>query len=444
MITFPYNWNPEKHQLPVLQNKARFKILVWHRKAHKTTLAINELFRWANAIKGTYWYVAPYLSQAKKIIWQDPEMAAKYCHPSIWDNRNNSELFITFPNGSIVYVMGADTPQSLRGPNPKGVVLDEYDDMKPEVWSQIIQPIMTANPKSWTWFVGTPKGRRDLYRKFTYAESEMREKGDKSEWFASHLPASKSGIIPEEGLRAVRNDPNTPEDFYKSEYECEFIEGAGTFFKGLDRVLYDPNTEIQKKDLSKVKFSPKKRYQMGIDWAKLNDFTVFTTVDLSNFYILPQTRFNQIDYPLQQARAEAEYLKYNRSRVIMDSTGVGQAIYDSLKRNIPKLEEYVFTEQSRYDLLMNLKILIETEAIHIPNDPILVAELKSFQYHLGKNGKVRIGCSDNAHDDCVMSLALACWDLPKYPVKFDEEREILKEFDFYKNKKKKFAGIRYA
>ena len=150
MATFPHNWTPEKHQLPVLQNKARFKVLVWHRKARKTTLCINELFRWANAIKGTYWYVAPFLGQAKKIIWQDPEMGARYCPLEIWDKRNNSELTVTFPNGSIVYVMGADNPQSLRGPNPRGVVLDEYDDMRREVWSQIIQPIMTANPNAWT------------------------------------------------------------------------------------------------------------------------------------------------------------------------------------------------------------------------------------------------------------------------------------------------------
>src|SRR5258705_12080180 len=101
MITFPYNWTPEKHQLPVLQNRARFKVLVWHRKAHKTTLAVNELFRWANAVKGTYWYVAPFLNQAKKIVFQDPEMMPKYCPADIWDKKNTGESFITFPNVSI-------------------------------------------------------------------------------------------------------------------------------------------------------------------------------------------------------------------------------------------------------------------------------------------------------------------------------------------------------
>lgn len=440
MATFPHNWTPEKHQLPVLQNKARFKVLVWHRKAHKTTLAVNELFRWANAIKGTYWYVAPYLNQAKKIVFQDPEMMPKYCPEEIWSKKNSGESYVTFPNGSVVYVMGADNEQSLRGPNPRGVVLDEYDDMNPKVWSQVVQPIMTANPGAWTWFVGTPKGKRDLFRKFEFASSEMREKGKDSEWFASHLPASTSGIISQEGLEAVRRDPNTPEDFYKQEYECAFLDGAGTFFKGIDNVLYEPS--VNKDRLS---IHPKKKYQGGSDWAKVNDFTVFTAIDLTNFYVYPQERFNKIDYPLQEARCEAFYLKHNKCRMQMDATGVGMSVFDHLKKLIPRLEEYIFTEQSRKDLLENLKMLIETEKIHIPNDPMLVAELNSFQYYITPTGKVRIACPESQHDDMVMSLALACWDLPSKPINYlyDEQREILKQFDSHRGKTRTYAGIRY-
>lgn len=439
MATFPHNWTPESHQLPVLQNKARFKVLVWHRKAHKTTLAWNELLRWASAVKGTYWYVAPFLGQAKKIVWQDPDMGARYCPPEIWDKRNDSETYLKFPNGSIIYMMGANDPQGLRGPNPKGVVLDEYDDMKPQTWSQIIQPIMVANPNAWTWFVGTPKGKRDLYRKSEYAKEQMREKGKDSEWQVSILKASESGIISKEGLEMVKRDPGTPEDFYKQEYEVEFIDGAGTFFKGLDAVLYDPSI-----DGDKIALNPKKKYQLGIDWAKVNDFTVFTPIDLTNFYVLPQERFNQIDYNLQQAKAEAAYLRYNKCRVQMDGTGIGTPIFDSLSRSIPRLEEYTFTEQSRKDLLENLKLKIVTQTIRIPNDPILLGELNSFQYYMTPNGKIRIQCADSQHDDCVMSLALACWDMPIKPVNYlyNEEREILKQFDSHKNKKKSWAGIR--
>lgn len=420
--------------MPVLNNRARFKVLVWHRKAHKTTLAINELFRWANAIKGTYWYVAPYLSQAKKIIWQDPEMAAKYCTPDIWDKRNNSELYITFPNGSVVYIMGADNPDSLRGPNPRGVVLDEYDDMKPEIWSGIIQPIMTANPNGWTWFVGTPKGRRDLFNKYQYAVEAMSTKGAESDWFASRLKASESGIIAMDGLEEARK--TTTEDFFKQEYEVEFLEGAGTFFKGIDACVWPGKGE-------QALVNKNKRYKLGIDWAKVNDYTVITPFDLTTFYVLRQERFNQIDYNLQKARAEAAYYRFNKARVTMDSTGVGEPIFDDLVTRVPKLEAFHFTENSRRDLLTNLQMLIEQRKIKIPDDEILLNELKSFQYNLTERGKIRIAAPDSAHDDTVMSLALAVWDIPREPIDptYDENKASLKQFDFYKNKQKRLNKL---
>lgn len=431
----PINFNPGPHQVKIFQNPARFKVLVWHRKAWKTTTAYCELLRWANAIPGTYWYVAPYLSQAKKIIWQDPQMGQRYCPPEIWDNRNNSELYLKFPNGSVVYIMGADNPDSLRGPNPRGVVLDEFDDMKDDVWSGIIQPIMMANPNAWTWFVGTPKGRRGLFQKSQYAIEQMRiqeEGGKASEWYFNILKASLSGIIGPDQLAEAKL--TTTEDFFKQEYECEFLEGAGTFFKGIEYVLWDAKGDD-------AQIHPKKRYQIGIDWAKVNDYTVITPIDLTTFKVLRQERFNQIDYNLQKARAEASYLRHNKARVIMDHTGIGAPIFDDLSTKIRGLEGYDFTEQSRKDLLENLKMKIEERTIRLPDDEILINELRSFQYQMTDRGKIRIACPDSQHDDTVMSLALAVWDLPRNRLEHikDEEKAILKEFDFYRlrNKKKR-------
>ncbi len=429
----PRNFNPGKHQVKVFQSPARFKVLVWHRKCWKTSTSYCELLRWASAIPGTYWYVAPFLSQAKKIIWQDPQMGEYFCPPEIWENRNNSELYLKFPNGSVVYIMGADNPDSLRGPNPRGVVLDEFDDMKEEVWSAIIQPIMIANPNAWTWFVGTPKGRRGLFRKAQYAIEQMRVEADggkKSEWFYYLLKASESGIIPKDQLEEAKK--TTTEDFFKQEYECEFLEGAGTFFKGLEYVLWDAKGED-------AQIHPKKRYKIGGDWAKVNDYTVFMPLDLTTFKVLPYERFNQIDYNLQKSRAEATYLRYNKARFTMDHTGVGIPIFDDLVKKIPTLEPFDFTEQSRKDLLENLKMKIEERTIRIPDDEILLNELKSFQYQMTDRGKIRIACPDNQHDDTVMALALAVWDIPSKPIGqiVNEEKETLKQFDYYRLRNKK-------
>ena len=424
--TFPYNWTPAPHQLEFMANPARFKVGVWHRKAWKTTMAVNELIRWAAAVPGTYWYICPFMSQAKKVVWNDPEMLAKYVPPEIWSKRNNTELLIPFPNGSILYVLGADHPDSLRGPNPKGVVLDEYDDMRPEMWSAVVQPIMMANPDAWTWFIGTYKGRKDLFNKYNYAK-------EANNWHCSLLKASTSGIIRPEDLEEAKK--TTTRDFFLQEYECEAIEGAGSFFR---RIMENVHGKTLDPIISH-------RYQGGVDLAKYNDYSVLTAVDLCTFEVARPERFSQIDYNLQKARIEAFYLRWGKPKIYMDSTGVGEPIYDDLSvtNRISKLEPFKFTESSRRNLLVNLQVLIEQDKLKLPNDPILLDELKSFQYVLGENGKVKIEVPDSVHDDCVMSLAMACIDFPsdRLPLKTSSsDVEDLQNFDYWKSKQKHFSN----
>lgn len=318
-------------------------------------------------------------------------MLPKYVPPSIWNKRNNSELYIPFPNGSVFYIVGADHPDTLRGPNPRGVVLDEYGDIKPEIWSAIIQPIMMANPNAWCWFAGTPKGRNDFFTKFDYAQTS----GD-PDWWATILKASESGIIDQKSLEQAKK--TTTQAFYKQEYECDFLDNATAFFRQLNDSTYKEPWEVDAHG----------DYQLGVDLAKYQDWTVITPFNLNTFRVGPQIRFNQIDYNLQKAMIETEYMRYNRGLVRPDSTGLGDPICDDLALKGIQLDPFKFTEESRKNLLNNLAILLEQKKIKLPDDPELIRELQGFQYTLGENNKVKIQ-SNLDHDDRVMSLALAVW-----------------------------------
>ena len=100
----------------------------------------------------------------------------------------------------------------------------------------------------------------------------------------------------------------------------------------------------------------------------------------------------------------------------MDSTGLGDPIYDDLTKNGLRIEGYKFTEHSRKDLLINLAILLEQGKIKIPDSEFLKSELMSFKYELTESGKTKIVVPEGLHDDCVFSLALACWALPQNPL----------------------------
>jgi hypothetical protein len=385
----PYNIY-EPHQQRVVDSPARFKVIVWHRKARKTTMVIKQLVRQAMLFPGTYWYVAPLRTQAKKIVWDDPEMLQKYVPYEIWKNRNNTDLTVKFPNGSILYVLGADNPDSLRGPNPRGTVLDEYGDMKTDVWSAILQPIVVSNPQAWCWFIGTPKGKNEFWYKLQFAK-------DNNGWAYSVLPASKSGLLTPEQIQQAKT--STTQAFYEQEYECSFLEGAGQFFRRIHQNLYD-------RQQGQPEYGD---FQLGVDLAKYQDFTVLTPFNLNTMRAYVQDRFNQVDWPLQKARIEAAALRY-RARVKIDRTGLGDPVVDDLKArglNIGDEDAIKFTEVTRMNLLNNLAMLLEQDKIQIPDDPGLIAELESFQYYLSPLGKIKVGCPEGMHDDRVMSLALA-------------------------------------
>ena len=85
---------------------------------------------------------------------------------------------------------GADNPDRLRGGGLDGVLLDEYADMKPAVWGEVIRP-MLADRQGWATFIGTPKGRVGLYDIWN----------NQGIWkdvalYKLMLKASKTGIIP--------------------------------------------------------------------------------------------------------------------------------------------------------------------------------------------------------------------------------------------------------
>lgn len=330
-------------------------------------------------------------------------MLGKYVPPFVWDKRNNSELKIPFPNGSILYVLGADKPDSLRGPNPFGVVLDEYGDVKTDVWSGIIQPIMTANQNAWTWFTGTPKGKNDFWKKYEYARQNT------GTWEAWRLRASESGIINSDALLEAKL--TTTQAFYSQEYECDFLDSASSFFRRTRENVYEATDKPEKHH----------SYQLGVDLAKYQDWTVITPFDLNTFKALKQDRFNQVDWNLQKARIQVAWHRYYKGRAVMDATGVGDPIVEDLGNGGMNVMPYKFTEQSKRELLSHLAILLEQDKIKIPNDPDLLAELDAIQWELSDQGKTRIATVQGMHDDRVMSLALAVWGHhePVYNVKVE-------------------------
>jgi len=190
----------------------RWSVGVAHRRAGKTVATVNEL------VKATILnplpsprsaYIAPLFNQAKDVAWS---YLKHYARPMLAKPPNESELYVELLNGGRIRLYGADNPDRLRGLYLDDVVLDEYADMHPAVWGEVIRPLL-ADRLGRATFIGTPKGRNAFFDIYSRAQVDP-------EWHHFMLKASQTEIVPQAELDSARKDM-TPEQ-YEQEFECSF------------------------------------------------------------------------------------------------------------------------------------------------------------------------------------------------------------------------------
>jgi len=163
-------------------------------------------------------YVAPLFRQAKQIAW---DYAKFYCQGLPGYKPNESELRIDFLDGCRLFLIGADSPDSIRGIYADDVVLDEYAQMNPKMWSEVLRPALTDRRGS-AMFIGTPKGKNSFHDLYQMAINK-----DNPDWSGHMFKASETGYVDEGELIAAHNDMT--EEEYAQEYECSWeaaIRGA--------------------------------------------------------------------------------------------------------------------------------------------------------------------------------------------------------------------------
>lgn len=408
-VLFPRLERLLPHQQEVLlHSPQRFKVLIWHRRARKTTTAINEIVKQAHLRVGPYWHIFPTYGEAKNAIWRDPNMLFGIIPKELIAKVNESELVVYFKNGSYYQLIGADNADRLRGAGPFGVVFDEMDTQKNDVWPTV-EPILRANG-GWAWFIGTPKGKQKLFQLYNLGQMGH------PEWKSWLLKASTSGIIPAHQLAESRR--TQPEAHYNQEWECEFLEGEGAVFRNVREACTAVERQPQKDHT----------YVMGVDLAKVQDWTVITVYDRSNNQQVYQDRFQTIEWPFQKARIQAVAERFNRALVVLDATGIGDPIADDLLRAGVAVEPFKITEQTKKDLIEKLSIWIEQKKLAmLPLDETLF-EFDNFSYEIGPTGKIRYQAREGLHDDIVLAHSLAVYSLaPLYKKVLHKEQTLIQE-----------------
>lgn len=191
------------------KNSKRFNVLVIHRRAWKTVVAILHLLTKALESKGFYGYIAPTYRQAKAIAWVILKTQWRKIQ---WSTYNESELTITLFNWSRIRLFGSDTPDSLRWLDLKWVVFDEYSQQPANIYWEIIFPMINAN-NGWVIWIWTPKWKNNFYQVY-------RKGREDNKYYTLLLQASSSWLLTTEQLNAAKDEMTDEE--YQQEYECSF------------------------------------------------------------------------------------------------------------------------------------------------------------------------------------------------------------------------------
>jgi len=228
----PVNFTPRSYQkklLKALDSGIKRAVVVWPRRHGKDKTILNWCIKTiADGQPQICFYCLPELKHGRKVIWDaidNSGFAFKNHFPKeLIANLNNSDMKVTFTNGSIFQVVGSDTYDSLIGSNPKIVVFSEYGVTNPRAWD-FLRPILD-NPenKGTAIFIGTCRGKNHFYKLFKMAQLEE----NKATWFSELLTNDDTHLLSDDDFTRMRRE-GMSEELIQQEFFCSWeglIEGS--------------------------------------------------------------------------------------------------------------------------------------------------------------------------------------------------------------------------
>ena len=389
-VTLP---RPHVAQARVLAESARFNVMVCGRRFGKTLLGMERASRTALDGYPVGWFAPTYKDSSE--AWRE----IKRTLAGVTVARSEQERRLELITGGVIDVWTLLDPDSGRGRKYKRVVVDEAAKIAKleEAWTETLRPTL-ADYRGDAWFLSTPKGRNYFWRLFNLAASY-------EDWRAWQMPTAASPFIHPDEIEDARRQ--LPQSAFAQEYLAEFTDDAGAVFRNVRGCVDDslPLAEPQ----------PDRRHYGGLDWAQMADFTVIAVVDDTGA-LVALDRFNQVAWAIQYGRVKAMTDRWGIVTGYAELNSIGSPNLEQLQaQRLSQWRGFTTTNDTKAEIIQALALAFERGEIRIPNDPVLIAELESFEANRLPSGKWRYSAPDGMHDDTVIALALA-WHAARNPM----------------------------
>lgn len=378
VITLPYAPRHPQPEIHALMERARFSVIVAHRRLGKTVCMINQLIKWAlldGTGTGRYGYVAPYRNQAKSIAW---DYLKRFSAPVPGRTVNEGELAVEFPNGARIRLFGADNADAMRGLYFDGVVLDEVADMRPEVWGEIVRPAL-SDRRGRAAFIGTPKGMNLFFDLYALSLNTP-------DWGGVLYRADETGVIPDGELEDAQNvmSPNQ----FRQEFLCDFSASTDNVLITIDLVSRAVARRLQERD---VEGAP---VVIGVDVARFGDDRS-AICRRKGLWCQSVRTLEKLDNMTFAGIVAEEIRRCSADAVFIDA-GRGEGVIDRLRQMGFSVMEVNFgshaVDRNRYankrtEMWDAVKNWLEAGGA-IPNDPALKSELAAPSYSFDAAGRM--------------------------------------------------------
>ena len=194
-----------------------------------------------------------------------------------------------------------------------------------------------------------------------------------------------------------------PENAFRQYFLAEFTDDGGDVFQNIHNCM-NGGTE-----------DPQGRMVLGIDLAKYQDYSVCIGLDQNGdqFY---HNRWNKCSWEMTITRIKAIADRFPNAHLWVDQTGVGDPIWERLKRAMPnRVHGVKYTNEIKEEMVETLQLRFEQEKINLYDLEIIKHELEIFEYKISLTTKyVTYNAPIGFHDDVVNAIMLAVYGLRKY------------------------------
>jgi len=311
---------------------------------------------------------------------------------------SRSEWRMELVNGSVLEFWSLDNYDAARGRSYALVIVNEaaaYGDLL-DAWHYVIMPTL-ADVQGSAVFASTPRGLNGFHTLWQVAEST-------DGWARYHATTYDNPHIPSAEIDRLRD--TMTERAFRQEIMAEFL-ADGAFFRNAPAVC-----TVQARG-NPVEHSGH-RIVAGLDWGQTDDYTALTVFCADCGRVVDWWHGNRMDYATQRAAVLDVLRRWGNAPVLPERNSIGQPNIEEMQRAGAVVltgpdgrPGFQTTALTKPNLIQRLAIAIERGDFSAPAE--YAGELSVYQAETRLDGRQSYSAPSGAHDDRVISLALAWW-----------------------------------